>query len=321
MVALNVRRQKGFVQDGGIFTSLNISESIGTIIRNAVFTGPPAQSINVQTGRVWNSPGTRIENCRFLGQPAVRNRQAPFGVLPSATACDKSRNVIGLPTGEGLNITGSDDCIVDGGEIFGFHQGLTFGGNDRLTILGLKVHGCRTAPISGAPGDDCSLIDVEAGDSHPWRLGETKYDGDHGDYAHLFIGKTARRLTIRRLRLLQGGGFPLMGLFLQVTTRAVPGAEFAGLDIEDVLVSTSCGQGVIVGPASGRIARVVLDWTNTAVGAKPAGGWRERPRLDLKKGCHDLDVSGVTATARAPAVAKVVIGRAVGLPASVVVRP
>lgn len=314
MGTLNIRRQRGFVQDGGVFSSLNISESQGTVIRNAVFTGPPAAHINVQTGRVWNSPGTRIENCRFIGLPAVRNRQAPFGVLPDATATDKSRNVIGLPTGEGLNITGSDDCIIDGGEISGFHQGLTFGGCNRLSIIGLKVHGCRTAPISGMPGDDFSMIDVEAGDSHPWRYGETAFDGDHGDLVHLYINKTVRRTVLRGLRLRQGGGWPLMGLFLQVTTRAVPGAEFAGLDIEDLLVSTSNGQGVVVAPASGRIARVVLDWTADTL------NWRTRPRLDIKKGCHDLDVSGVTATARAPAVAKVVIGRAAGLPASVVVR-
>ena len=129
-----------------------------------------------------------------------------------------------------------------------------------LSSLALALAACGgQAEKTAIPKTDANG-DLRYGDLvfKPCALG-----GDHGDYVHLFINKTARRMIIRRMRMRQGDGFPLMGLFLQ---SKVAGAEFAGMDIEDVLISTSNGQGVIVGAEGrGSEARVQVNFRGHGV--------------------------------------------------------
>lgn len=185
MATLYLKNKANAVYDGGSYTQITLNGCTNVTIKNATVTLATA-GLNDQAIRVYNSPGTVIQDC----------------VVKCATL-----------SGEGVNLNNSPRSHILRTSFTGFHQGITFGGCDDLTIESCTIKNTRTSPISGAPGDRMKIVNNYVGDSHPVNWGKT--GGDHADEIHLFTTKPVTGLVMQGNLIDQTNGIGILGVYLQ----------------------------------------------------------------------------------------------------------
>jgi len=247
MTILTLKNAVHKVIDGGTYTGVKIIGGRGVVLRNVTITPPPATNINDQALRIVNCPGVLVEGCTITGQAATTgvpaDSQGPAGL------------VIGLWAGEGLHVEGSPGAIIRRNVITRFHQGITAGKFDRLTIEHNTIANVRTTPIACTPGNDCHIIGNGLGAAHPWRWGQTPA-GDHGDRIHVWTaGGDVSGMVITDNVMDEGDGAPILGLFIQPKD-----GRFNGVTIARNTITGSNGQGIVLKGVSGVVADNVLTW-------------------------------------------------------------
>lgn len=188
MATLSLRNVSNRVYEGGAYTKIYLNNCTNVTVKGATVSLTPS-GINDQAIRIYNSPGTVLEDLTVLsgGGKAL--------------------------SGEGVNLSNSSRSRISKCVFTGFHQGITFGGCDDLTIIGNTITNTRTSPISGAPGDRLTIKDNYIGDSHPLNWGLK--GGDHADEIHLFTTKPVTGLVIEGNTIDQTNGVGILGVFLQ----------------------------------------------------------------------------------------------------------
>ena len=185
MATLSLRNVSNRVYEGGAYTKIYLNNCTNVTVKGATVSSSHT-GINDQAIRIYNSPGTVIQDC--------------------VVTCDTL-------LGEGVNLTNSPRSFITGTSFTGFHQGITFGYCDDLTIENCTIKNTRTSPISGAPGDRMKILNNYIGDSHPLNWGLK--GGDHADEIHLFTTKPVTGLVIEGNTIDQTNGVGILGVFLQ----------------------------------------------------------------------------------------------------------
>lgn len=281
--ALVMKNAIGQHAPAGTYGRITLINCTGCVVDGAegvVLDPAPGASINDQIVRVTGSKRAVVRNLSIIGKPAVA------GVPQSSKVLDKTGNVIGLCTGEGIGVTGSDGAVIERNTIKCFHQGITFGASTDLSIIGNTVAGCRTSPISGGARDRLTISDNVLAGGHAWRWGFTP--GDHGDAIHVWTETPlVQQLRISGNRFEQAGGTPILGIFLQAK---VAGSRYTGANISGNSITNSNTCGICLYGVSGVAQGNRLIW-NKAPTSRGIDK-RDAPALSLRAGVRDLTVSG-----------------------------
>jgi hypothetical protein len=284
---LSIARRQGVRVIGprsAVFNSVAIVRSADVAISGVtVRLAPDARTThNTQAIRVVESSRVTLSDLLVESGPAVN------GVPFDAEKLDQTRNVVGLPTGKGINIYKSSQVLVRKSELRRLHKGITFNEVRGLRIEDIDIHSLRTTPISGAHVNDVEIARIHAWNSAPWRLGGS---GDHGDFIHIWTqpgqGGPSRDIRIRDNLWEQRSGAALLGIYLDDNTNRL---GFEGVDIRGNVIVNSDGQGMRLERVSGAVLNNVLLW-----GGK--GDWRKHPRIGAHAGSRQLRISGNRAAA------------------------
>jgi parallel beta-helix repeat protein len=189
--------------------------------------------------RIVDSSNVGIVNSKLEGGPAVN------GVPPSTEAggLDATGNVLGLPAGRAITVTGSSAVRIENNNISEFHKGIVFADVKGVVVRGNEIHDLRTTPLSGGNVSDILVEKNYFHDSTPWRLGGT---GDHGDFVHFWTVPTKQTgpstgIDIRDNYFAQGAGAALLGIYLDDNQN---GLGFAGVNISKNTIYNGDRQGI-----------------------------------------------------------------------------
>ena len=192
----------------------------------------------------------------------------------------------GVQQGRAISLEGGGRHLIEGARFTGGFGSIVSSFGAVWTIRDTAHTGYRTTAVNGVPGDG-SLIDrLTATAPAPIDYGG---DGDHGEALHFWTsGATIFDLTIRNVRFLQSTGYPTMGLYLDDNGK---GVGFRRVLLDDVLISSAHGQGVLLERVEGHLRNVRMEWTRKGTrGDDP----RDRPRIHLKAGTR-VTMEGVSA--------------------------
>lgn len=273
---LNLRRLSFVHVIGGTYetpdTSFYCDGGADIIVEAATLTGTPMQSSNTQRCRIINSTRVSMIGCKVIGGLATNG--IPQDAPPPL---DASGNVLGLGAGKGVNLDNCTDCNIRLCDISLVHKGITVG-KSTVELSDNLIHDIRTSPISGVFGNGSAILGNTTHTSKTWGYGGNY---DHGDMLHIWteVGDV-NGLVIDANRFEQGGGSPIMGIFLQCKS-----GQFTNLSATGNYISTANGQGWRVDGCSGVINDTTLHWPGDHSDPK------SEPRLDVNTPSHDLAVN------------------------------
>lgn len=153
-----------------------------------------------------------LSGLKIIGGGAVT------GVPETATQGDNTGNVVGLPTGRGICIQGSQDVTVSDSEVARFHRGILVNKSTKVTLRKNDIHDMRTTAIVGAQVSDLTIDGNWLHDAHPWRWGQTPV-GDHADFLALWSNKGQpepnARVVVTGNKFEQADGKSILGMWFQ----------------------------------------------------------------------------------------------------------
>ncbi len=153
-----------------------------------------------------------LSGLKIIGGGAVT------GVAETATEGDNTGNVIGLPTGRGVCIQGSQDVTLSDSEVARFHRGILVNKSSKVTLRKNDIHDMRTTAIVGAQVSDLTIDGNWLHDAHPWRWGQTPV-GDHADFLALWSNKGQpepnARVVVTGNKFEQADGKSILGMWFQ----------------------------------------------------------------------------------------------------------
>ena len=192
------------------------------------------------------SPAVKINNASDITfvHSTVTGGNAVNGVAQTATTLDSTGNVLGLPTGYGVLVTGSNGVKVDGVEVSNFYKGIVLNASDNVTISHNDVHDTRTTGIVAGGGNNITIDSNHIHDINPWNWGA----GDHADFLAMWTnaGQTSasNNITISNNLMEQGKGTAVLGMWMQggavgytnvsITGNAILNGNFQGITLWDV---------------------------------------------------------------------------------------
>lgn len=281
MTALRLRNVTGQVISGQTFASVHLDNCENVTLEGCTIDSPPLATSNGQAVRIVNSRGVTLRNCDVIGKPAT------VGVPFDALWPDKTGNVIGLPSGKGVNVERTSGFTMTACRVRGFHKAVTF--NDaQVTIDGCDLWNLRTTPISGVPRSGSRFTNNYTWDSKPWRYGADQsdggHDGDHGDGLHLWTAKTPISGIV-----IEGNSFSLdgmMGVYIDDNRKSL---GFRNIVILRNRITGRHGSGILLENTTGLIADNHLQWDG--IGRE----WNDAPRIIVADKSHDLTISGTRA--------------------------
>lgn len=262
---------------GGAFSSVTLIGVKGIRLDEPTIAFAPSSTSTSQSQavRIASSQDISITNATIVGGLSVN------GVPKDATELDKTGNVLGLPVGQGINISFSSGVTVSGSDISWFHKGIVMNASASVTIADNKIHDLRTTPISGSVTSDLTITGNHTFNSNPWNYGG---DGDHGDRIHIWTDKVAiKGLVISNNVLEQGTGAPMLGIYLDDNNK---GLGFVDAVISGNRLTDGQGQGVLLENVRGVVADNTLVWSGSG------NAINNTPRFDIKSGSRDLILSG-----------------------------
>jgi Ca2+-binding RTX toxin-like protein len=261
-----------------VLSSLNISSSSGIHLNgvNVAYT-PTAATMSWSSAVMINaSHGITITGGVMVGGDAVN------GVAQTATALDRTGNVLGLPAGRAITIQNSSGVTVSGTDISHFDRGIELFKADTVTLNGNDIHDLRQTAILGG-GSNLTIENNNLHDSHPWKLGDVASQGDHADFIALFTdtGQTAAdsNIVITGNTMAQGAGAPILGMWMQGGD-----AGFTNVTISGNIIEVANNQGIMLQDVTGGAVS-----NNTLL--EPAGG-ALAPTIILQGGASNIAVSG-----------------------------
>jgi len=248
-----------------VLHSLSISSSSNLLFQGLTISEPPTLTTAYASSAVTivNSNNITLSHSTLVGGPAVN------GVSISATALDSTGNVIGLPTGRGIFVNGSDHILVDTVDIGQFGKGIVLNASTNLTIRGGAIHDVRTSGIDGAAVSHLTIDGEHIYNATPWQWGS----GDHADYIHLWTDGSVQTtpnayITISNNLIEQGTGTAILGINLQDRTPAI---GYTNVAVQNNVILSGNTQGIRLENVTGSVIQdnVLLQ---TSGGAKAAPG-------------------------------------------------
>lgn len=219
------------------------------------------------------SSNITIANSRMRGGVAVN------GVPIDALKLDASSNVLGLPAGRAVTVTGSSNISFTGNDIGVFHKGIVLSSVDGITISKSRIHDLRSTPISGGNVSNLTVTDNHLHDSTPWRFSQ---GGDHGDFIHIWTSTTqtsaSANYTIARNFIDQGTGTALLGIYLDDNDNKM---GFNNVRITDNVIFNDDGQGIRIENGHG-----VTVTDNTLIHSRTTA--KEAPAVIFTKGTDGI---------------------------------
>ena len=237
---------------------------------------PTAETtINTPALKITNSTGIKLRKSRLVGRPSE------FGLPPETPVGTNNPggNILGLPSGKGIDISFSSFIDVEENDISNFYKGVTFTGTDDLNIVDNEIHHLRSSPLTGGAINRAAFRGNHAHTSTPYAFGGA---GDHGDYLHIFqrnVGKTMFDIVIADNFFSQGDSTTsLLGIYLDDNGFSDPVAHpelygpdgqplnGVGFGFERVLIDNNTlfmghGSGLLIDATTGRVSRNSLIWS------------------------------------------------------------
>lgn len=151
-------------------------------------------------------------------------------------------NVIGWPTGTGIELNWADGAIVENCDVSKAFAGIGFADAKGLRLTGNTIHDVRTSMIHGSALGDIEIVGNVLTKSNPWGYGG---NADHADFIHAWTDPAkasgpVNHVVISDNLMDQGTGFPIMGPYLDDNNK--------GIGFTDVLLS---GNVLLSGHAQG----------------------------------------------------------------------
>lgn len=185
-----------------------------------------------------------LDGLKVIGGPAIN------GVPDTATALDKTDNVIGLPTGRGVGISNSHDVSLVNSEVANFHRLGFLHVVRNILIQHNDFHDRRTTAWVGANLTGVVVDGNVIRAAIPWRWGLP--NGDHADTLAFWSdpGQTTpnARVSVTNNIMVQTSGAAILGMWEQgnAPTLAVPqGAPFVGSVVAGNFIGVPNLQGVL----------------------------------------------------------------------------
>ena len=197
--------------NGAIFHTLSVQGSSHIHLDHITFNFLPTAATYVF------SPAVKVENSDSIGltNSTVTGGPAVTGVAQSASSLDATGNVLGLPTGYGVNIVNSSNVVLDHLEISRVATGISLSNDDHVTVSNNNIHDIRKTGIVGAGLHNVVIDSNHLHDSSPWHWGS----GDHADFIALWTAANqtspSENIHITNNVLDQGKGTAILGLWLQ----------------------------------------------------------------------------------------------------------
>ena len=192
------------------------------------------------------SPAVTINNSSYITfeHSTVVGGNAITGVSQSATTLDSTGNVLGLPTGQGIQIGKSTNITVDDVEVSKLFKGIVIASSDYVTVEHSDIHDLRTTAIVAGGGNHITIDSNHLHDINPWHWGS----GDHADFLAMWTnaGQTTASTDIKITNNLmeQGKGTAVLGMWLQggdvgytnvqISGNAILNGNFQGITLWDV---------------------------------------------------------------------------------------
>lgn len=277
---------------------LTITAAPGAVLRSLVLTkcksmrlGGLTVQLTPRADTVTWSAAILISQCQDIGVIGgnLSGGLAVTGVAPDAPKTEASGNVLGWPTGKGIDITKSSRVTIDSIEISTFDRGIGMSGVEDVVIRDCSISGLRRTAISGAGVQRVTIEGNRMGAAKPWRWSETPV-GDHGDYIAFWTDANYQKgptegLVIRGNLADQGDGGSILGMWLQ-------GGALGFKDplIEDNVFLIGNGQGITLKDCQG--GRVL---NNTLL--QSSGGPKDGPVILYTGATRDVVASGNIAAA------------------------
>lgn len=264
-----------------VFDTLKLSYSSNITFSDVIVHLEPTTETTIHTEavRVVNSSGIRIENSEISGGKAIS------GVTMDTLAggLDSSGNVIGLPTGRGINIYQSDNVVLDNNDISSFYRGIVMTSVQNVKITNNEIHDLRISPIAGG---DVSHVEVSGNHAYnftPWQFGGS---GDHGDFVHFWTVPTRQTGASTDIKVTgnffdQGSGQAILGIYLDDNRN---GLGFTNAVIEQNVIYNGNGQGIRL-----EYVRDSLISHNSLIQA--TGAANDAPGVVLRAGSTRLTIS------------------------------
>ena len=192
------------------------------------------------------SPAVTINGSSYITfeHSSVVGGNAISGVSSTATTLDSTGNVIGLPTGQGIQIGKSNHVTVDDVEVSKLYKGIVIATSDYVTVEHSDVHDTRTTAIVAGGGNHITIDSNHLHDINPWHWGS----GDHADFLAMWTnaGQTSASTDIHITNNLmeQGKGTAVLGMWMQggsigytnvqISGNAILNGNFQGITLWDV---------------------------------------------------------------------------------------
>lgn len=227
-----------------------------------------------------------LSDVRVTGGPAVTGVARDF-----VGYTGNDGNVLGLPTGYGVQVRSSTDVTLEAVEVSSFYKGIVLQGTKRVTIRRANVHDTRTTSIVGSNNSDLLVTDSDLHDVQPWAWGlktpaGASY-GDHGDFLALWsdANQTTPNANIQIVgnRMIQAKGTPILGMWLEGSAAA----PFTDAVIRDNLIVVNNLQGI--GPLS--YCKSCLITGNALKRADGSGSAGQSPTVLLRGGSTAVTVA------------------------------
>jgi parallel beta-helix repeat protein len=231
----------------------------------------------------WSS-ALRTDFCSgiTLRNSVVEGGVSVAGISPDAPAGTQGASgILGYPIGVGLTFNNSSNILVENNTITEFGAGIRFGNASNIRILDNEVSDFRKVAVGGN-ATNVRIEDNYFHDANPWKLGGA---GDHSDFIHLWTTSTqvgpSANITIADNHLSQGGGPPIIGIYLDDNTN---NKGFQTVLVENNVIHSGAGQAMRMEDVVGLTIR-----SNTVV--QTLGTGSVTPSIVLAEGTRDVLVT------------------------------
>jgi Ca2+-binding RTX toxin-like protein len=219
-----------------VFNTIDVITSKGIRFESIVIDMKPTEATIPSTAalEIRGSSSITFSGGRIEGGDAVS------GVSKTALVLDKTENVIGMPTGQGVLVFESNSILIENAKISELAKGVVIAKSKDVVVANNEIYDLRTSHIISAGTDNLSITGNRLSDSNPFRWGS----GDHGDFIHLFTikgGKQSENIDIKNNTLDQGGGTAILGIYLDDNGY---GVGFKNVNINNNLIVNGNSQGI-----------------------------------------------------------------------------
>jgi len=220
-------------------------------------------------GTAPHTPVVYINRCKDIRliRTDVQGGSAVDGSPPDIDVnAPRAPNILGYPTGRGLQIEASSNIVVDQANVRTFANGVLLYQSTGVTLRNVDVSDVRFHHIAGATCSDITIERPHLFYARPWKWSGP---GDHGDHIHFWteevvVGGVKTYPAISNLRIIDPlldarlelpGSFPIMGVFLEDRRAAQRGGPgYPGLEMTGGTIITGNNQGIYLQEAQGKVS-------------------------------------------------------------------